>query len=72
MLCYGFFYQCFFFGNVHSIGLINTCTTFEINWYDFDEIRKYAKIVFYLTSHDAKTVRRKSYVWLKQWFSYFR
>ena len=30
------------------------CTDFEINGYKIDQVRKYAKIVFYLTSRDAK------------------
>ena len=29
------------------------CTDFEINPYKIDEVRKYAKIVFYLTSRHA-------------------
>ena len=43
---------------LYSIGPINVCTDFEINRYKIDEVRKYAKIVFYfiyLTSRDAKT-----------------
>ena len=39
----------------YDIGPINVCTNFEINRYKFDEFRKQAKIVFYLTSLDAKT-----------------
>ena len=39
---------------LYSIGPINVCTDFEINRYKIDEVRKYAKIVFYLTSRDAK------------------
>ena len=46
---------------IHSIGLINACTNFEINRYKIDEVRKYAKIVFYLTSRDAKRVGRTSW-----------
>ena len=46
---------------IHSIGPVNVCTNFEINRYKIDEVRKYAKIVFYLTSRDAKTVRRTSW-----------
>ena len=45
---------------LYSIGPINVCTDFEINRYKIDEVRKYAKIVFYLiylTSRDAKTLR---------------
>ena len=45
---------------LYSIGPINVCTDFEINRYKIDEVRKYAKIVFYLiylTSRDAKTKR---------------
>ena len=49
-----------FFCKVHSIGPINVCTNFEINRYKMDEYRKHAKIVFYLTSRDAQTVRRPS------------
>ena len=33
---------------LYSIGPINVCTDFEINRYKIDEVRKYAKIVFYL------------------------
>ena len=47
----------------HNICPINVCIDFEINRCKIDEVRKYAKIVFYLTSHDAKTLRRTS--WLK-------
>ena len=36
---------------LYSIGPINVCTDFEINRYKIDEVRKYAKIVFYLTSY---------------------
>ena len=46
---------------LYSIGPINVCTDFEINRYKFDEVRKYAKIVFYLTSRDAKTLRHASW-----------
>ena len=46
---------------IHSIGPINMCTNFEINRYKIDEVGKYAKIVFYLTSCDAKTVGRTSW-----------
>ena len=43
---------------------INVCTDFEINRYKIDEVRKYAKIVFYLiylTSCDTKTLRHASW-----------
>ena len=43
---------------MHSIGPVNVCNDFEIKRYKIDEFRKHAKIVFYLTSRDAKTVRR--------------
>ena len=46
---------------IHIICPINVCTDFEINRYKIDEVRKYAKIVFYLTSHDAKTLRHVSW-----------
>ena len=46
---------------LYSIGPINVCTDFEINPYKIDEVRKYAKIVFYLTSRDAKTLRHASW-----------
>ena len=39
---------------LYNIGPINVCTDFEINLYKIDEVRKYAKIVFYLTPRDAK------------------
>ena len=45
---------------IHMIGPINVCTDFEINRYKIDQVRKYAKIVFYLMSRDAKTERRES------------
>ena len=32
---------------LYSIGPINVCTDFEINPYKIDEVRKYAKIVFF-------------------------
>ena len=44
-----------------GIGPINVCTDFEINPYIIDEVRKYAKIVFYLTPRDAKTLRHASW-----------
>ena len=44
-----------------GIGPINVCTDFEINPYKIDEARKYAKIVFYLTSRDAKTLLHSSW-----------
>ena len=49
---------------LYSIGPINVCTDFEINQYKIDEVRKYAKIMFYLiylTSCDAKTLRHASW-----------
>ena len=46
---------------LHNIGPINVRTNFEINRYKIDEFRKYSKIVFYLTSRDAKTVLRTSW-----------
>ena len=54
-----YFYWCSFL-MIHIIGLINVCTDFEINRYKIDQVIKYAKIVFYLTSRDAKTERRES------------
>ena len=55
----------FFIGAIlymlYIIGPINVCTDFEINRYKIDEVRKYAKIVFYLTSRDAKTLRHASW-----------
>ena len=45
---------------LYSIGPINVCADFEINRYKIDEVRKYAKIAFYLTSRDAKTLRHAS------------
>ena len=46
---------------LYSIGPINVCTDFEINPYKIDEVRKYAKIVFYLTPRDAQTLRHASW-----------
>ena len=46
---------------IHSISQINVCTDFEINRYKIEEFRKHVKIVFDLTSCDAKTVRRTSW-----------
>ena len=46
---------------LYIIGPINVCTDFEINPYKIDEVRKYAKIVFYLTPRDAKTLRHASW-----------
>ena len=46
---------------IYRVGQINVCTDFEINRFRIGEVRKYAKIVFYLTSRDAKTVRRTSW-----------
>ena len=43
---------------IHSIGPINVCTNFEINRYTkWTNLENMQKIVFYLTSRDAKTVR---------------
>ena len=50
-----------FFYMIYSIGQINVCTDFEINRIRIDEVRNYAKKKFYLTSRDAKTVRRTSW-----------
>ena len=58
--CYVIFIGAIFY-MLYSIGPINVCTDFEINRYKIDEIRKYAKIVFYLTSRDAKTLRYASW-----------
>ena len=38
---------------VHIIGPINARTNVEINQYNIDEFRKYAKIVFHLMSRDV-------------------
>ena len=46
---------------IYSTGQINVCTDFEINRFRIDEVRKYAKIAFYLTSRDAKTLRHASW-----------
>ena len=46
------------FCNVHIICPINVCTNFEINRYNIDEFRKYAKIVFFIWRH----VTQKRYV----------
>ena len=54
-----YFDQCIF--KVHSIGPINVCINFEINRYKIEEFIKHAKLVFYLTSRDAITVRRTSW-----------
>ena len=54
--CYVIFIDAIFY-MLYSIGPINVCTDFEINPYKIDEVRKYAKIVFYLTPRDAKTLR---------------
>ena len=53
--CYVIFIDAIFY-KLYSIGPINVCTDFEINPYKIDEVRKYAKIVFYLTPRDAKTL----------------
>ena len=58
--CYVIFIGAIFY-MLYSIGPINVCTDFEINPYKIDEVRKYAKIVFYLTSRDAKTLRHASW-----------
>ena len=42
-----YFGRCIFC-KVHSIGPINVCTNFEINWYKIDEFRKRAKIVCFI------------------------
>ena len=54
--CYVIFIGALFY-MLYNIGTINVCT-------DFDEVRKYAKIAFYLiylTSCDAKTLRHASW-----------
>ena len=45
--CYVIFIGAIFY-MLYSIGPINVCTDFEINRYKIDEVRKYAKIAFYL------------------------
>ena len=66
--CHGNMCYVIFIGAIlymlYSIGPINVCTDFEINRYKIDEVRKYAKIVFYLiylTSRDAKMLRHASW-----------
>ena len=66
--CHGNMCYVIFIGAIlymlYSIGPINVCTDFEINRYKIDEVRKYAKIAFYLiysTSRDAKTLRHASW-----------
>ena len=56
--CYVIFIGAIFY-MLCSIGPINVY--FEINRYKIDEVRKYAKIAFYLTSCDAKTLRHASW-----------
>ena len=61
--CYVTFIGAIFY-MLYSIGPINVCADFEINRYKIDEVRKYAKIAFYLiyfTSCDAKTLRHASW-----------
>ena len=61
--CYVIFIGSIFY-MLYSIGPINVCTDLEINRYKIDEVRKYAKIAFYLiylTSCDAKTLRHASW-----------
>ena len=61
--CYVIFIGAIFY-MLYSIGPNNVCTDFQINWYKIDEVRKYAKIVFYLiylTSRDAKNITRNLY-----------
>ena len=61
--CYVIFIGAIFY-MLHSIGPINVCTDFEINRYKIDEVRQYAKIVFYFiyfTSRDAKTLGHASW-----------
>ena len=43
---------------IFSTGQINVCTDFEINRYKIDEVRKYAKIVFYLIYLTSRTQKR--------------
>ena len=58
---------------LYSIGPINVCTDFEINRYKIDEVRKYAKVVFYLiylTSRSDETNQKSlrlpvQKLWLK-------
>ena len=58
--CHGNTYYVIFisavFCMIHIICPINVCTHFEINRYKIDQVRKYAKIVFYLTSHADLTL----------------
>ena len=58
--CYVIFIGAIFY-MICIIGPINVCTDFEIKRYKIDEVRKYAKIVFYLTSRDAKTLHHASW-----------
>ena len=47
---------------MHFCMIHSTCDTdFEINRYTIYECKKHTNIVFYLTSHDAKSVRRTSW-----------
>ena len=61
--CHGNTCYVIFIGAIllYSIGPSNVCIDFEINTYKIDEVRKYANIVFYLTSRDAKTFRHASW-----------
>ena len=46
------------FCNVNNIGTLNVCANFEINRYNIDEFREYAKIVCFIWRH----VTKKRYV----------
>ena len=58
--CYVIFINAIFY-ILYNIDPINIYTDFEINPYKIDEVRKYAKIVFYLTPRDAKMLRHASW-----------
>ena len=55
---------------LYSIGPINVCTDFEINPYKIDEVRKYAKIVFYLKEHFETNQKSLRLPVQKLWLNY--
>ena len=72
--CYVIFIGAIFY-MLYSIGAINVCTDFESNRYKIDEVRKYAKIAFYLiymTSCDAKTLRHASWGLRHFWWIFWQ
>ena len=58
--CYVIFIGAIFY-IIYSTGQINVCTDFEIIGSELTKLENMQQCIFYLTSRDAKTVRRTSW-----------